>query len=488
MVSTLRTTGTAVWAYIRLEVPYLAQAVAEIALLVPLTLVFMPWARYWSPWVYFWLLLCLMLIPFNLMRVLSVANTAVVIQRVVLGTGLFLSLFLGLRTLLYGQYPPFDLGWILVLASHILTAGYPFWMQDVTVLLVTFFVWWRGVRLLSRSSNLYLIGLQLRLRALVAAPVVAFLAYVRLDWDVTPFLALFLAANLLVVALARVDEVTQEGGEALFEITPSWLAVVGGVSTAVVLSGVWLASLASQEQFLGAPQLALQLMTYTVMLTLFALVGPLLITVLEQSILFFDFLLTPIAELLANFNLDFAPPLPPEQAEVGGEQAVEAGRNLSFIPILLFALFFLFVAFLVLYSVRRSVGRTHVKRRASRPVTLTLGEEGEEAHGRVWDSLRNLLPALRAWRMAASIRRIYQQMVAVATEDGYPRGDAETPFEYQTQLAELWPSATAETTLITQAYVRVRYGELPETRAELEAIFAAWERLVRVAQERRQIS
>jgi hypothetical protein len=44
-------------------------------------------------------------------------------------------------------------------------------------------------------------------------------------------------------------------------------------------------------------------------------------------------------------------------------------------------------------------------------------------------------------------------------------------------LAELWPDHTAATQLITQAFVKVRYGELPETEEEMAAIDAAWQQL-----------
>lgn len=69
-------------------------------------------------------------------------------------------------------------------------------------------------------------------------------------------------------------------------------------------------------------------------------------------------------------------------------------------------------------------------------------------------------------------------MSDVAESFGYPRLEAETPYEYLTSLARVWPQAATETQLITQAYVRVRYGEIPETRAELEQILAAWRTLL----------
>jgi hypothetical protein len=87
------------------------------------------------------------------------------------------------------------------------------------------------------------------------------------------------------------------------------------------------------------------------------------------------------------------------------------------------------------------------------------------------------LGLLRNWRAAASIRHIYQQMLALAADIGYPRGESETPFEFLPTLAEIWPENTADSQLVTQAFVKIRYGELPETEAELAAIKAAWQRL-----------
>src|SRR5690606_28765907 len=83
------------------------------------------------------------------------------------------------------------------------------------------------------------------------------------------------------------------------------------------------------------------------------------------------------------------------------------------------------------------------------------------------------------WRAAASIRRLYQEMSALAASYGFPRAGAQTPYEYRQTLAELWPQGQAESDLITQAYVRVRYGELPESAEELQALQRAWEHLRR---------
>ena len=84
-------------------------------------------------------------------------------------------------------------------------------------------------------------------------------------------------------------------------------------------------------------------------------------------------------------------------------------------------------------------------------------------------------------RAAVSIIKIYQQMIQIGSEVGYPRDVAETPYEYLTTLIKLWPDHKQEVQLITRAYVKVRYGEFPETKEEFETIKSAWERVQKTA-------
>ena len=68
-------------------------------------------------------------------------------------------------------------------------------------------------------------------------------------------------------------------------------------------------------------------------------------------------------------------------------------------------------------------------------------------------------------------------MVATAGRRGYPRADSETPFEYLPTLVKAWPDLEAQSEMITNAYIRAHYGELPETEQELETIQMAWKRI-----------
>ena len=58
---------------------------------------------------------------------------------------------------------------------------------------------------------------------------------------------------------------------------------------------------------------------------------------------------------------------------------------------------------------------------------------------------------------------------------GEQRSPADTPLEYMANLERLFPTSQEELALITYAYLRVRYGELPETREQVEDVENAWE-------------
>jgi hypothetical protein len=95
------------------------------------------------------------------------------------------------------------------------------------------------------------------------------------------------------------------------------------------------------------------------------------------------------------------------------------------------------------------------------------------------DSLAGLAAARPgpAQLAAARIRRIYAQLMQLSGRLGKPRPLAITPLEFLPALKELFPGLEDELAAITKAYLRVRYGELPESQVELDQIESAWERV-----------
>jgi len=100
-----------------------------------------------------------------------------------------------------------------------------------------------------------------------------------------------------------------------------------------------------------------------------------------------------------------------------------------------------------------------------------------------WRRVAEMLAILRRFGLgrdlfaALTIRRVYAQMEKLAGARGYPRAASETPYEYRRELGQAFPGQSDDVRLITEAYVAVRYGELPESEQELEAVRAAWKRL-----------
>ncbi len=101
------------------------------------------------------------------------------------------------------------------------------------------------------------------------------------------------------------------------------------------------------------------------------------------------------------------------------------------------------------------------------------------------------LTQARRWLATARIRRIYAQLLRTCAELEVPRPSFTTPLEFQPQLDLLFPDLTHETALITQTYLKIRYGEYPESLDEMDAAFDAWEKIraaANIAMRRRKKS
>ena len=78
---------------------------------------------------------------------------------------------------------------------------------------------------------------------------------------------------------------------------------------------------------------------------------------------------------------------------------------------------------------------------------------------------------------AAKIRRIYSRLMDLTTKLGTPRPPAYTPLEFLPVLESLFVEGVDEVREITDAYLRVRYGELPESNQEVQMVESAWQRV-----------
>jgi hypothetical protein len=86
-------------------------------------------------------------------------------------------------------------------------------------------------------------------------------------------------------------------------------------------------------------------------------------------------------------------------------------------------------------------------------------------------------------RAAVTIRRIYAALMALAEQQGFERAPAQTPLEFLEPLEAAWPGISRQLGLITQAYVNVHYGQIPEGEAGLQTVQAAWQEVIQFSQE-----
>jgi uncharacterized membrane protein YeaQ/YmgE (transglycosylase-associated protein family) len=88
------------------------------------------------------------------------------------------------------------------------------------------------------------------------------------------------------------------------------------------------------------------------------------------------------------------------------------------------------------------------------------------------------------WLAAAKIRRIYAQLMDLSSRLGESRPPAYTPLEFLPYLERLLPEGVDDVRLITEAYLRIRYGELPETNQEVKRVEEAWEKVNTLGKEK----
>jgi hypothetical protein len=88
----------------------------------------------------------------------------------------------------------------------------------------------------------------------------------------------------------------------------------------------------------------------------------------------------------------------------------------------------------------------------------------------------------RFFRLGALSRRertlyYYLSTLRRAARQGYPRGESETPYEYETKLGPHVSEAEAELERLTEAFVETRYSTHEANREQEEHVRAAWRKI-----------
>ncbi len=488
------------WGYVQHELLYLSWAIMDAALLTPLALGIMRFARYWQPGLVLLWLLILMLFAFYLARLMSAIQLPPQHQQPVMALTLFLVIVVTVPTFFHAGSPVFRFAWVGELMASINEGGNNLWLRDMLVFGLIVLAWARGLQLVRREYTIGRAGLRLRVGGLILAPLIIWLASTQLLWDSSPYILLFFLAGLTAVAIIRAEEIEREQSGQTVALDPRWLTAVLLASLLTIFTAGTLAVLISGQSanriitFMAPVWTGLRLTGTIALTTLLFLLVPVLelVDVLTNFLREIFALLSPwlsaqwamFGKILGKFFINSRVPLLPPDANAGQAPlenrfifdeieglGVQLSRNVQIILVLLAVALILLVALLVSRLYRQTT-------LAARPSSRTLSHsDTDDDEGNLLQRLLGRLGLLRDWQTAVSIRRIYRKMLRAADASGYPRLEAETPYEFLKTLSKAWPNNHQEALLITSAYVKVRYGELPETDQELQAIKNAWQTL-----------
>jgi hypothetical protein len=399
----------------------------------------------------------LILVPLGLSRWLRGLKLEQGARRVALaGAFVFFALSV-LSSGFYNDYELFGGGWMnRVLGNELSGATF---LNQVTSLVLVSLCWWLGLtlgdmRLTSTNLTRYFNASI----AMLVLPAIFFVSDVSQGaiW----LYYVFLFSSMLTLGLGRVEEVARRSQDWRSPFTVYWLVQIG------LVSGF----------FLGMVGLAHVLRLGNGIGLIVVLAAPVI------SVLIFPIVYAG-AKLLILSGFRLAAPMsdigPLDAAQTAGQasQAVQPSTVQSLCAGLALVVMTFFAFRLALFTARRWRQMAEDVGEEETAAMPSLGDRVSQAVEERLMSLGQSLPSLGRLRRrlaSRSVRRIYVALSALAAERGYPRPAARTPYEHLSALRRAFPGCRAQVERITEAYVAVHYGQVPETHEELQEIQTAW--------------
>jgi hypothetical protein len=377
------------------------------------------------------------------------------------------TILLAIRGTLYSDFALFDISWLGQIPASIINFFIVF--SPVSLLIgMGVYAWWRGVSLAQAAYDFESVGFRFRLGVLMLALLVLLNTWVgRLDFG--GLLVAFFFFGLLAVALARQEDVGRAESSVSLPLRGPWLGILAGSVLLVLGLAAVLAALLTPKGIRAFFDL-LRPIEPLVILVLYV------ILLIASVIVEFIFnLIVFVIQRLINPNLSAQPfQLPARPAfdvsqappDLSGLAAYwDPARGLCAIG--LFAGVLLVLAFSLNQLQRRKRTDGNAERE-NVPVSL-----GPNPFKRLRDLFQRPNFGVEESDMA-TIRRIYANLTRLSAEHGFPRREAETPYEFMGELREALPASVPEERTITEAYVKVHYGEHSPSSAELAKVREAW--------------
>ena len=354
----------------------------------------------------------------------------------------------------------------------------------VITLAMVVLLWRRGMNLARHPVGPRAVQRDFRLGILVF--LVAGVISMRLNYQLPIFeVALFFVFSLLAMSGARLSAISHLRGGVGVPFDRRWLFGIAAMAVGTTLIIGVIAG------FAGNVLAGVVAVLFTGLVSLLAYVFML---IMWPIILL---LLPPLTALLEKFALFIQGLGLSEEAEIRPadvEGLIESLAEETVRPawiddlntvlggILILGVFLVIIAF-VLTGLRRMSAR--------RKLPSALHPDDVSSIGSLGSALRDAFK-IRAEQIAAGlsrlrpgsrmlaafrIRRIYGKLMNLSEDLGFPRHPSCTPREFLPVLEGHFPSLQTELALITDSYVRVRYGEFPETHEEVEDVETAWLRI-----------
>jgi hypothetical protein len=464
-------------AYGRRELVYVALGAMDICVVTPLLVALFFQSAPIRPFPITAAFLAVVLVVHYLARLTLRLPLQPAVRSALLGLGMLVSGLLLIRRSFYPHVHALNGRWLTDVFVNLRLGAAQY---EVFTFLVVLFLWWRGLVLAQRQLDSSSVAFRFRVGLLLMMGTVALSSSIR-PWSYNPFVYSFFFASLLGIALARVEEVGQQYGGSQSPFGLSWLVTLVVAALAVLLPAAGLALVLTGEnlQLLLVP--ALQLLSFVLYYLVFGIAW-LMQTVLAVLMLFFrqEWVRTAV-EGLDRFTSEDMPTL--EQGEPA-ELPFSPDQLATFkaVGVILGVLLLLVLAVISLRRLRaHGVGERGEERESVwqeinlRRSLRDLLRDGRRRLGQIADGLGQ--SSLGRMFAALTIRRIYAHLSGLAAERGHPRAINQTPYEYQPTLELAFPGCRQEVARITEAYVAVHYGEVPERPEDLRAIRDAWDRV-----------
>jgi len=422
-------------------------------------------------------LLGAVLVVHYLARLLLELDTPPTLRLGLAGLGMLVSSLLGVHQVLYARMSFLNPAWLTDIADS-LRQEVPW--REVSLFLAVLFLWWRGLVLAQRRIDSESVAFRFRLGVVLLAFTTGISSSV-LPWPYHHIVFLFFFASLLGIAVARAEEVGQQYGGRHSPFNLGWLTALVIASIAVLLLAAGLASVLNGENIGRVLRPVWSVLSVVLFFLLYVVAWLAQILIIPLLAFFEQYELgRALDEALGELGTPrvFEPNPQPQEPLFTPEQLA----MMRTVGVIGGALTVLLLVALTLRRMRVGARGRFGEERESvwKEIDLRRGLGGLLRRGR--RRLSGAPEALRRSRLghlfaAMTIRHIYAHLGALAAERGYPRALDETPYDYLPTLEKAFPERREDITRITDSYVAVHYGELPEQPDDLRTVREAWRRI-----------